>query len=172
VKCLGSAGRGEAVYYRGCRRARAMRLPRLGWSFWREEGSGDYLRGRRGWLSLLIQPGRRADFGTPAQSLVETGHLQRRGVADEHLARKVEAQAAVLQPPLDDAALEYEALATGSPAQLVGAAAASALPAGIARSTVAAAYRRQSTGEAVALVLPRCCLSSARLCGHGVWSDR
>jgi hypothetical protein len=120
-----------------------------------KEGSGYFLRGRSGWLSLLIQPGRRADFGTPAQSLVKTSHLQGRGVTDEHLARKVETQAAMLQTPLDDAALEYGALTTGRPAQLVGATAASVVLTGVARGTVAAAYRGHSTGEAVALALPQ-----------------
>ena len=76
-------------------------------------------------------------------------------MADEYLARKVEAQAAVLQAPLNDAALEYETIATGRPAQLVGATAASAVLAGVARGTVAAADGGQSTAEAIAAVLPR-----------------
>jgi hypothetical protein len=52
--------------------------------------------GHPGRLLLLVQPGRRADIGTPAQCLIETGHLQRRGMADEYLAREIDTQAAVL----------------------------------------------------------------------------
>lgn len=76
-------------------------------------------------------------------------------MADEHLARKVEAQAAMLQPPLYDAALEYRALASGRPAQLVGATAAGAILAGVARGTIAAADGSQSPGEAITLALPQ-----------------
>jgi hypothetical protein len=49
-----------------------------------------------GQLLLLVQPGRRADIGTPAQCLIQTGHLQRRGMADEYLAREIDTQAAML----------------------------------------------------------------------------
>ena len=121
---------------------------------------------------MLIQPGRRADVGTPAQSLVKTGHLEGRGVTYEHLAWKVETQAAMLQAPFYDTALEYRALATGRLAQLVGATTAGTILAGFAYGTRAAAYRGQSAREAVAFAfaLPQRSLFSAPLCGHGVWS--
>lgn len=128
------------------------------------------LAGRAWWLSLLIQPGRRADFGTPAKSLIKTGHLEGRGMADEHLARKVQAQAAMLQPPLGDAALEHKAVTTERPAQLVGATTAGAILVGVARGTMAAADGGQSPGEAATPALPRSFLSSARFCDHGFWS--
>jgi hypothetical protein len=49
-----------------------------------------------GRLLLLVQPGRRADVSTPAQRLIQTDHLQRRGMADEYLAREIDTQAAML----------------------------------------------------------------------------
>lgn len=76
-------------------------------------------------------------------------------MADEHLARKVEAQAAMLQAPFYDTALEYRALAAGRLAQLVGTTAAGAILAGVARSTMAAADGGQSPGEAITLALPQ-----------------
>ena len=121
----------------------------------REGGRQKLLAGQVGWLQLFSQPGRRADFGTPTQSLVKTGHLQGWGMADEHLARKVEAQAAMLQAPFYDTALEYRALTAGRPAQLVGATTTGALLACVARGTIAAADGGHSPGEAVTLALPQ-----------------
>jgi hypothetical protein len=118
-------------------------------------------------LLLLIQPGRRADVGTPAQGFIKSGHLQGRGMADEHLAREIEAQAAVLQASLDDAALKDRAFTAARLAQLVGATTAGAFLAGVACSTIAAADGGQSSGEAVTPALPRCSVFSAGFCGHG-----
>jgi hypothetical protein len=65
---------------------------------------------------VLVQPSRRADFGTPAQSLNEAGHLQGKGKADKFLAREIEAQAAMLQAPRSDATREYGTLTPSGPA--------------------------------------------------------
>ena len=118
-------------------------------------------------LLLLIQPGRRADIGTPAQGFIKAGHLQGRGMADKHLAREIEAQATVLQAPLDDATFKDRAFTAARPAQLVGATTAGAFLAGVARGTIAAADGGQSAGEAVTPALPRCTMSLAEFCAHG-----
>ena len=97
---------------------------------------------------------------------MKTGHLQGRGMADEHLARKVEAQAAVLQAPLDDATFKYGAFTAARAAQLVGATTTGAFLVGVARGTIAAADGGQSPGEAVTLALPRCTMSLAGFCTH------
>ena len=89
-------------------------------------------------------------------------------MADEHLAREIEAQAAVLQTPLDDAAFKDRAFTAARLAQLVGATTAGAFLAGVARGAIAAADGGQSPGEAVAPALPRYSVFSAGFCGHGV----
>ena len=161
----GRVGRGVAGCSRGRSRPRAERECLRG-----KDGSRNCLRGGPGWLLLLIQPRRRADFGTPAQSLVKTGHLQRWSMADEHLAWKVKAQATMLQATIGDAAREHGAFTTARPAQLVGATTAGAVLAGVTRGTIAAADGSQSPGEAIAPVLPLCPVFPTGFCGHGARS--
>ena len=75
----------------GCKGMQQGACVRKLWGGWGQRGLWDLPAGQAGWLLLFIQPGRRADFGTPAQSLIKTGHFQGRGMADEYLAWKVEA---------------------------------------------------------------------------------
>jgi hypothetical protein len=82
-------------------------------------------------LVKLVQPGRRAELGAPAQGFVKTRYFQGRGMADEYLAREIEAQAAMLQAPRGDAACKNRAFATARAARLGGAPTASVLLVGI-----------------------------------------
>ncbi len=115
---------------------------------------------------LLDQPRRRADVGTPAQSLVETGYLQGRGVADEYLAREIKTQTAVLQLPHGDATRQDGACATARLARFGGAPTAGALLVGMAHGANATADARQCLREAVTAALPRCTVPLAGSCAH------
>ena len=54
---------------------------------------------------MFLQPSDRAGFGAAEEGSVVLGNLQWRGLTHKHLAREVDAQAAVLQSPIQDAAL-------------------------------------------------------------------
>jgi hypothetical protein len=118
-------------------------------------------------LLLFIQPGRCADIGAPAQGFVQAGHLQRRGMAEEYLARKVDTKATLLQVPLGDAALEYRALTAGGPAELIAATTTSSPLVGIAYGAITSTDSRQPAGAAVTAALTPCNVSFAGFCGHG-----
>ena len=88
---------------------------------------------------LLSQPGGCADLGPAAQGFVAASHLQRRGLAGENLAWKVEAEATVLEAAERDAALVDSALAPACLPQLVAAATAKAILHGITLGAIPAA---------------------------------
>ncbi len=71
-------------------------------------------------------------------------------MAEEYLAGKIDAQAAVLEASLGDAALKDSAFSAASPAQLVGATTAGILLIGLALTAIATADGSKPAGEAVA----------------------
>lgn len=89
-------------------------------------------------LFQIVQPGIGANLGALPQSFVETGHVKRARVANENLAGEIEAQPAVLQTAIHNAAPKDGTLAATGSAQLVGAAATSSILIGIARTAVPA----------------------------------
>lgn len=92
-------------------------------------------------------------------------------MAEEYLAREIDAQAAMLQAPLGDAALEYRALTPAGVAQLVATATAGILLIVITCGAIASADSRQSAGEAFTAALTLCGVSFAAFCGHGDGCD-
>jgi hypothetical protein len=85
---------------------------------------------------LFLQPGDGADLGAPAEGPVVSGHIQWRGVTDKHLARKIDAQAAVFQTPIRDAALKDGAFAFAGFPKLVATATADAILVGGAQLAI------------------------------------
>jgi hypothetical protein len=73
-------------------------------------------------------------------------------MSNEDLTRKLEAQPAVLQSSLHDAALKDWALPTPRLAQLVGTATAGASQMGVARAAVSATNSSQAPSHAVTIV--------------------
>ena len=89
---------------------------------------------------MLVQPGRGADLDAQPQGTVPLGHDQGPGVAQKNLARKVGAQTAMLQAADGYTAGKDGAFPLAGLAQLVGTTATVAIPIGIARATILAAY--------------------------------
>ena len=87
-------------------------------------------------------------------------------MAEEHLAREIDAQAAMLEAALGDAALKDGAFATARFTQLVGATTAGILLIGFAFAAIATADGSQSAGEAVAPGLIRSVVCLARFSRH------
>jgi len=72
-------------------------------------------------LLLLLDPCLGANLGAVEEGAIAPLHFHRFGAGQEELAGKVGTETAVLQSPLDDAALKHAALVTHRQAQLVGA---------------------------------------------------
>jgi hypothetical protein len=97
---------------------------------------------------LFVEPGYGADLRAPAQCSVETSYVQGLGMAHEHLAGKVEAESAMLQPSLDDAALEDRALTPARRAELIATATAEILLVSVTGAAIAAADSRNPAFQA------------------------
>jgi hypothetical protein len=92
---------------------------------------------------LFVQPGDSANLGAAAKGTITLSNVERRGLAHEHLARKISTQATMLQTLFDDAALEEHTFSPARLSQLIAAAAAGAILKRIAGSTKAATHSRQ-----------------------------
>ena len=86
---------------------------------------------------LLVEPGSRAYLSAAAEGLVTACYFHCRRMAQENLAREVNAQAAVLQAPALDTARKHGALAAARPTQLVATATAGVCQHCVAVATVA-----------------------------------
>lgn len=105
--------------------------------------------GPLGQFLLFVQPSSGANLCPAAHSPKESRHVERGGLADEYLARKIQAHATVLQAPFQDTALKDRALALAGASKLIAAAAAGSSLKGVTVSAVAAADGRQTPAEAI-----------------------
>jgi hypothetical protein len=85
---------------------------------------------------LLLQPGTGTNLGTAAEGLIAPHYCQRRNVAQEYLARKIEALAAVSQSSLQNTTLKYGTLAATSTPQLIATTTAGVVKQGITPTAV------------------------------------
>lgn len=99
-------------------------------------------------IFLLCDPCFGAYVGAAEERAVAALHFYRSGAGEKELAGKVGTEAAVFQPPLDDAALKDPALALYGEAELIGTSPADSCLlylVGLAGATVEAAHCRQTS---------------------------
>ena len=101
---------------------------------------------------MLVKPGDRTYLGATAEGSIMPCHVNGWCVTHKYLAGEIQANPAMLQPSLHDAALIDGALATTRLPQLVSAAAANLVEVGITIAAITTADRCQCASLAASLV--------------------